>query len=252
MKLLKPGGVVAVGIFLLAVAAGAYLYLARNAADFAGQACSAGEVGDCYLELASPGDCYFRPGGTRRPAELAIWTWSGTCVGNLAQGEGTLAWRTPQHSGQAAGTIAEGRPRGQWVLRGAAGDVSEGPYGDGGRHGQWVVRHAGGIVEEGPYRDGSRHGQWRLRSANGSVEEGPYRDDKRHGQWVLRSAGGDVWEGPYRDGNEHGQWILRWANGDVEEGPYRDGRRHGQWIARDAGGAVLHTTDYRDGAPVAQ
>ena len=201
-------------------------------------------------------------------------TWTGTCSGGRAQGEGTLKWvwedgeKTLESTGSLTdgkahgpwvlrladggvqeGPLVDGKRHGQWVLRLADGGVQEGPFVDGKLHGQWVVRYTDGTVGGGPYVDGKRHGQWVIRDADGDVLEGPYVDGKRHGPWVFRLADGGVQEGPFVEGKKHGQWVLRFANGQVEEGPYVDGKKHGQWVLRWADGRVEHLT-FEDGEEV--
>ena len=69
-------------------------------------------------------------------------TWTGKCSGSVAQGEGTLT-NNAMGITEATGHLQNGRKYGQWVerfQRGAARQISEGPYVHGTKHGQWVER----------------------------------------------------------------------------------------------------------------
>ena len=166
-------------------------------------------------------------------------TWSGTCSGGVADGQGYLKWSSggkETHTG--TGTLSNGKMHGRWVVRYAEGEVHEGAYVDGKRHGRWVARDADGDVGEMPYVDGKLHGRGVLRRANGEVHEGTFVDGKAHGQWVVRHASGTVEEGPVVEGKRHGRWVQRNAKGSVGEGLYVDGERHGRWVVRHASGTV--------------
>ena len=123
-------------------------------------------------------------------------TWSGTCSGDVADGQGTLK----SSDGEYTGTLSNGKPHGRWLLRFASVQVEEGPFVDGKRHGRWVVRSAKGTVGEGLFVDGEMHGRWVYRYANGTVAEGPLVDGKPHGRWVVRHRDGKVTETVYVDG----------------------------------------------------
>ena len=215
----------------------------------------------CWIELENHPGCYLWNGNLQMN-ETA--TWSAGCAGGLAEGTGEAAWvfgNSGEDVATSTGQIRQGKYHGRWVVRGANGNVGEGPYVDGKRHGRWVWRYANGQVDEGPVVDGKRHGRWVVRGANGNVGEGPYVDGKeeghwvwryangqvdegpvvdgkRHGRWVVREADGDVGEGPYVDGKDEGHWVWRYANGQVDEGPVVDGKRHGRWVVREADGDV--------------
>lgn len=130
-----------------------------------------------------------------------IVTWSGTCSGGFADGQGTLESfkGEEKHTGTGTGTFSNGKAHGRWVLRHASGQVEEGPFVDGKRHGRWVVPFAEGTVGRGPFVDGEMLGRWVLRDANG-VAEGPLVDGKPHGRWVVRHRDGKVTETMYVDG----------------------------------------------------
>ena len=173
---------------------------------------------ECWKELTGQPGCYVWDNYLITDQTV---TWTGTCSGGRAQGEGTLkwVWEDGEKTSESTGSLTDGK-----------------------RHGQWVLRFADGTVGEGPYLEGKRHGQWVILDVDGDVGEGPYVDGKKHGQWLLRLASGDVKEGPYLEGNQHGQWVLRFASGNVEEGPYVEGKQHGPWVVRYPDGTIQHVT----------
>ena len=137
------------------------------------------KVTSCWMELTSQPDCYvwkpnLQPDGTA--------TWTGTCTGGRAQGEGTLkwVWDGGKKTSEFTGSLTDGKMHGPWVLRVADGGVGEGPFVDGKMHGPWVERLESGNVHEGSYVEGKRHGPWVLRVADGDVHEGPYVEGKLH------------------------------------------------------------------------
>ncbi len=130
-------------------------------------------------------------------------TWSGTCSGGVADGQGTLEWSGGgEETSTGTGTLSSGK-----------------------RHGRWVVRYSDGAVDEGPYVDGKKHGRWVMRLTNGTVSEGPVVDGRQHGRWVVRQADGIVQEGPVVDGKMHGRWVVRQPNGTVREFLFVNGKR---------------------------
>lgn len=187
----------------------------------------------CWMELASHPQCYV---WVQLYAPDMTLTWTGECTEELASGTGTLKRVSEDYGLESTGLLRAGREHGQWELRDAKGNVSEGPYEYGKRHGQWVFRFASGGVWEGPYVHDKKHGQWVDRYADGTVEEGPYEDGKKNGQWVIRTGDGSVFEGPYVDDKRHGHWVEDYAGGSLQEGPYVNGKMHGRWVSKTPSG----------------
>ena len=205
---------------------------------------------ECWMELTGQPGCYVWNDSLSPDATV---TWTGTCSGGRAQGEGTLkwVWEDGEKTSESTGSLTDGKAHGPWVSREADGDVWEGPYVDGKKHGPWVWRYSDGLVQEGPYVDGKMHGPWVFRLADGGVQEGPFVEGKKQGQWVLRLADGGVQEGPYVDGKRHGQWVLRYPDGTVEYVTYEDGeevrrssRRQSQPRSGRAGGGGCQVPGY--------
>ena len=124
-----------------------------------------GRGAECWLELANQPGCHvFEP--YHDPSRTAV-TWSGSCAGGVAVGQGTLIWDSSRLSGEATGTLVRGIRHGHWIVRWDNGDVAEGPYVDGKLQGHWIQRWDSGTVVEGPYVDGKRHGRWIMRFHTG-------------------------------------------------------------------------------------
>ena len=85
---------------------------------------------DCVTALDNIADCHFRGGFTT--GGEAPFTWSGVCVGGLAEGEG--------------------------VLEDRAGNWQTGRFSAGLRQGLWRKERVDGAVYEGPYENGRVHG----------------------------------------------------------------------------------------------
>ena len=127
----------------------------------------------CWMESAQQPGCYVWNPSLATGASV---TWTGECVGGLAQGTGTLTWISDGNPQTGTGRLQDGRRTGNWVLRFANGSVQEGPYVYGARNGNWVLRFAFGGVQKGPYVDGARNGNWVFRLASGGVLDFRYVD----------------------------------------------------------------------------
>ena len=233
----------------------------------------AAEGAECWKVLANKLDCHIWD--NYYYADQSV-TWSGACIGGVADGQGTSVWIwDDEESVSDTGTLSNGKAQGHWVARFSDGRTWEGPYVDGEKNGHWVESHVGMLgnilIWEGPYVDGERNGHWVERfgdrgtseGPDGGTSEGPYLDGQKNGHWVTKFADGGIWEGPmvegkknghwieksiissdlkptsegsYVDGKKHGHWVTRWAHGDVTEGQYVDGKEHGRWIERSADG----------------
>ena len=142
------------------------------------------EGATCWRRISGGRECwtlddYNYPGKT-------FTSWSGSCSGGVADGEGTLVWTWGE---QVDGELIE----------------STGTLVDSKKHGHWVWRYTDGSVHEGPYVDGKQHGHWVQRAPSGSVHEGPYVDGKMHGNWVKCFASGRC-------------YTTEWLAGDIVEG----------------------------------
>lgn len=200
---------------------------------------------ECWMELPEQPGCHVW-NSDLQPGETI--NWSSICAGSTAQGTGTIkrVWNDGKFTVEATGLLQHGKRQGDWVVREANGDVSEGPYVAGLRHGLWVERKADGAVWKGPYVAGVRQGRWVVRDDYRRVWEGPYVDGMRNGDWVIRHADGTVWEGPYFDDKMHGDWEWRLADGGVWKGQYLYGEMDGDWLIRNKDGSTSNVY-YRNG-----
>ena len=159
--------------------------------------CGGKAKGDsCWMALADRPECYvWNP--YLQPDEIV--TWSATCAGKTAQGEGTLTW-----------AVADGDS--SKVIRTSTGRLRYGKF-----DGHWVIRHKsvhGGSWEyEVHYENARKQGNWVMRNPDGRITfEGTYVDDVEHGIFVWRSFHqGRMIEGSkgeYVHGKSEGTWLY--------------------------------------------
>ena len=149
----------------------------------------------CWREVANKPGCHFWQNfydGIMIMSPSGV-TWSGSCVGAFAVGEGTLAAANENHSFALMGRLENGKKQGRWV------DIHE--------YFSSVDRH------EGPYVDGERNGHWIQSSRGGGIgadndQEGSYLYGKLHGEWITHTPGA----------GQHGEDMCnhsRYSNGDL-------------------------------------
>ena len=187
---------------------------------------------ECWMELTNQPSCWvWNP--NPQPEETAMWT--GKCVADFVQGDGTLTWEwPPDNVSSSEGSYRFGKRHGHWVENFASGNVAEGPYVNGERLGAWVWKYPDGQVESGPYVDGEQNGHWVERLASGTVQEGPYVDGQEHGHWVVTSPDGVVQRGSFMAGKRHGRWVSEEPspNGRICEIQFVNGQAIGEWECR--------------------
>ena len=81
----------------------------------------AAEGAECWKEIADKPGChvwndYFRPDQTV--------TWSGSCSGAIADGQGELVWTRKGKSVQQTGSLSDGKKEGRWAIRYANGTAT--------------------------------------------------------------------------------------------------------------------------------
>ena len=193
----------------------------------------------CWLELQSHPGCYVWNGDL---AEGESATWTGSCAGGKAEGQGTLMFSWAAGLELAEGQLAYGKRHGRWVLEDAERVVKEGSYANGIAMGRWEVRWPDGDVAEGLMANGERAGKWVHRESSGYMRETPYMDGKKHGTEFLRYSDGTmVRETPFVNGKEHGTAFYHYGDGYMQETPYVDGKKHGLQIHHLAEGGVTET-----------
>ena len=152
------------------------------------------EGAECWQEIADRPGCHVW-NYHNLPGKL--YTWSGSCSGGLAVGEGELVWTWDNWSVEQTGSLSDGKQHGRWteIMTSPLTDTSEGPYVDGKKHGHWTVRSDDGYAAEGPYVENRRHGHWTIRYGDGRSQEGSFADGDATGQhWIFRNADGSVRE----------------------------------------------------------
>lgn len=133
----------------------------------------------CWIEVVNRPGCFV---WTVAAGADETVTWDGECKQGIAQGMGTQVWRWGGDQPGGAvdkGTLVDGRPQGNWVVRDQNGDEEEGPYVDGKRQGPFVIRWANGSTGEGSMVDDEMHGDWVVRHADGKVETHHYVNGER-------------------------------------------------------------------------
>ena len=149
----------------------------------------------CWRELTNKPGCHFWQNyydGIMIMSPSGV-TWSGSCAGVFAVGEGTLAAASENHSFELTGRLESGKKQGRWV------DIHE--------YFSSVDRH------EGPYVNGERNGRWVQSSRGGGIgadsdQEGSYLHGKLHGEWITHTPGA----------GQHGEDMCtysRYSNGDL-------------------------------------
>ena len=178
-------------------------------------------------------------------------SWTGSCLGNSAEGEGVLTEVGPDGvKVYEEGELSEGMLHGEWLVRYADGTVAEGPFAASQRTGHWVIRQPDGIVLEGLFANGQREGRWVQQDPDDTTTEIPYVDGQKHGTEVRREPNstyldGDVQETPWVNGQKHGTQVLRYGFGGVREIPWVNDQKHGTEVYRQ--GEYQETTPWVDG-----
>ena len=130
----------------------------------------------CWKEILQQPGCHV---WSAAPQPNTSVTWTGDCVGGLAEGTGTLTWSWDGNRQTEAGHLVGGKTNGHWVIRFTDGTIHEGSFVDAEESGHWVFRRADGTIAEGPFVNGQMHGSWMIRFADGTVEERLYSDGER-------------------------------------------------------------------------
>ena len=179
------------------------------------------EGSSCWKEISNKPGCFVF---NLNNIAYEIVTWSGGCLRDIAHGNGTLRWISPESDQKNTGKIVHGKLQGHWVVRMGDGTVAKGPVVDNNPNGHWVIRDANGGVDEGPYVDGKRNGHWVIRDANGGVEAGPFVDGKKNGLWITRYKDGSRLEIEWRHGSYEGQpGVVVTPKGKRHLGKWSDG-----------------------------
>ena len=126
----------------------------------------------CWMGLTSHPGCYVWDVNYYTGYSV---TWSASCIGRVARGEGTLVWTSDSDNYSETGRLRRGKYHGHSVVRDRFGRVlSEGPYVDGAKRGPWVVKRHTNMNERGKYTHGKREGPW-LEMHNESCTTKSYR-----------------------------------------------------------------------------
>ena len=193
---------------------------------------------NCWKEISNQPGCYLL-NDVYYPDQTV--TWSGTCSGDMAVGDGILVWKREEKSDKYTGSLTDGKQNGEWTIETSDGAVLKGPYVDGKQNGEWTIETSDGAVLKGPYVDGKQNEEWTIETSNGAVLKGPYVDGKQNEEWTIDNTdssllccglASEVKKGPYVDGVKEGEWVWRqkYENGDelVRVVPMVNGKKHGE------------------------
>ena len=183
-----------IGHLLMVVVAGTTAGGAQIPPEVAENRCE-GKAGDvaCWQRLANHPECYFWAYDSN---PVWIVNWTGECSEGLAQGKGTLEWRSSNGYllAKHTGNLKDGKYHGKWEEDQTYGGRTSyyhgrGSYVEGVRHGHWYEYYGRGYSDEGPYVDGKRHGLWTEDGRDGRrrVSKGLYVEGKKHGPWTVET-----------------------------------------------------------------
>lgn len=155
-------------------------------------------------------------------------TWTGACVGGLAEGHGVR----------------------QWFVNGKPGSRFEGPLVGGKANGKGTTTYfPNGLRIEADYVDDSTVGPVVMYFSDGARYEGDFVASKRTGKGVLTRANGDRYEGDFVDGKWSGKGTFTTADGARYDGGWVDGKRSGFGSQVYADGDT-YSGEWRDGEPL--
>ncbi len=143
----------------------------------------------CWLELANRPGCYVWDVNYYTGYSV---TWSASCIGRVARGEGTLVWTSDSDNYSESGRLRRGKYHGHWVERSRFGLVSQGAYVEGAKHGPWVIQRYSNMKERGKYTHGKREGPW-LEMHNETCTTKTYRQGEEVGSWQVDKSNCQGW-----------------------------------------------------------
>ncbi len=128
-------------------------------------------------------------------------SWSGPCVGGVAEGHGLLHWfSSGQSNGAFEGDMKAGRPEGRGIQTYGSGDRVEGEFHDGRVEGKGAYVFANGDRYIGDFRKGEFEGYGVLTLDNGAGRyEGEWHGGRAHGRGTYKTAK-NTYKGIWKNG----------------------------------------------------
>lgn len=158
-------------------------------------------------------------------------TWSGACVGGLAEGPGVVVWtKGGKLEERDEGTYRAGKMEGMGYVSWPDGSRDEGEYRAGRLNGRGVRTFAEDGRCVGQFRDDDREGHVECTSTNGKRYEGEWKGDKRNGRGIQVYDDGGRYEGEWRDDNRDGRGSYVWKDGTRYDGEWRNGKQEGRGV----------------------
>ena len=122
-------------------------------------------------------------------------SWSGPCVGGVAEGWGVLQWyRAGQPADRFTGRLQKGKHDGWGIYAFANGDVYAGGWRDGAFHDHGLYIDADGNRYEGEFRNGRAEGMGTRWDADGSVLTGVWTNGCLRHDDEMVSVGWTAWK----------------------------------------------------------
>ncbi|KPI85538.1 hypothetical protein ABL78_5419 [Leptomonas seymouri] len=179
------------------------------------------DEGDTYVVLEGVGNMHSRLG----------YTFGGTLEEGEPSGQGVLRWSDGRN---VVGIFTHGAVDGVGTLHWPNGDLYKGAIRHNVRHGFGSFVSDGGASRyEGDWRHGMRHGKGMQQYVNKSTYDGQWAHNKRHGRGTLRYHTGDVYEGEWDSDVPSGHGVMGWVDAsktlyrELYVGEWHDGKPEG-------------------------
>ena len=153
--------------------------------------------------------------------------WSGSCVGGLADGPGTMTFFN----------------RGKF-FQSLTGNFEQGIV----RDGQLTAKWADGSRYDGDEVAARMEGSGLLTTAEGDRFQGQWADDRLNGHGLVVWANGDRYEGEWRDGKADGHGVQNWSDGRKYDGEWRNDLPNGHGVVTRKDGS-RYEAYFTDGHP---
>jgi len=182
------------------------------------------------------------------PAANETVTWSGSCVGGVAQGAGVEQWYTNGVPGnRLEGAFRDGSPVGQVTVNYPGGHKYMGELSaDGHRSGRGTMIYASGSQYVGEWSSSRYNGQGTVTYATGTTYIGEWRDGKPDGNGVYTNPKGAKYAGEFRQGKFDGQGTLTYESGEKYLGEFRNGKPTGRGTIYLADGSLATSSALPD------
>ena len=166
---------------------------------------------------ASNTDCWIRSPFASKPATLSV-SWTGGCTGNIANGRGSVIWKTDTHYVETyTGDVKDGFYNGRGSWRYEDGSHYDGDFVNNLHTGTGIFTNAENVRYDGGFKEDAFDGPGRLRLGGGPLIEGVFvNDNLTSGTETFGS--GLKYEGTFVNFQAAGKGKLQYGNGEWFEG----------------------------------